>query len=58
MSDYRMLISSGLYPAFAVQMFLSPELHFANVVKEPTSPGIQINEPCRLHPWMNKYIQN
>ena len=47
---------------FAAQTFSSPELHFANVAKEPTSAGIQINEACHLYPWMNifqeEYVQN
>ena len=48
-----------LYTAW---MVLSPELHFANVEKEPTSASIQINEACRLYPWRNifqdEYIGN
>ena len=39
--------------AFAAWIVASPELHFANVAKKPTSVGIQINEACCLYPWMN-----
>lgn len=41
--------------AFAPQMVPSLELHFINVANGPTLADIQMNDTCRLYPWMNVF---
>ena len=50
LSSCNISVMDKVKNAFASQIVWSPELHFANVAKEPTSPGIRINEGSCLCP--------